>query len=295
MSRFRAVEELRADYEVKRLCRVLEVSRSGYYAWRGRPLSPRAVENRQLLDQIRQVHAESRGTYGSPRVHGQLQRRGVAVGRHRVARLMQANGLVGAHSRKKWRRRRPDVAPAPDLIQRDFTAQRPNQRWVADLAQFPTTQGPLHVAAIRDLCHRGIVGWAMDGHPGAELVVDALHMALARTTPDPDGLIHHSDKGSQGGFNWSSQHLDLEVSYGEASGMDEGVDGAVADEVAGCADASPRGRARVLEADRDGDHERGRCCLCERVAGGRGALVPPWWRDATDESERAVRPLPVVC
>lgn len=197
MSRFRAVDELRADYTVKRLCRVLEVSRSGYYAWRSRPLSPRAVENRELLGEIRRIHAESRGTYGSPRVHGQLQRRGIAAGRHRVARLMAREGLVGAHSRKKWKRRRPDVAPAPDHLRRDFRADRPNQRWVADLAQFPTGEGPLHVAAIRDLCHRGIVGWAMDAHPGADLVVDALHMALARTTADPDGLVHHSDRGSQ--------------------------------------------------------------------------------------------------
>ena len=217
MSRFRAVEELRADYTVKRLCRVLGVSRSGYYAWRTRPPSSRAVENRQLLGVIREIHAESRGTYGSPRVWGQLHRRGIAVGRHRVARLMAHNGLVGAHSRKKWKRRRPDVAPAPDLIQRDFTAQRPNQRWVADLAQFPTAEGPLHVAAIRDLCHRGIVGWAMGGHPGAELVVDALWMALARTTPDPDGLIHHSDKGSQytsRAFTAAADIAGLRLSFG---------------------------------------------------------------------------------
>jgi putative transposase len=110
---------------------------------------------------------------------------------------MARNGLVGAHARKKWRRGRPDVAPAPDRLKRDFRADRPNQRWVADIAEFPTAEGTLHVAAIRDLCHRGFVGWAMDGHASAELVVDALHMALARTTVDPDGLVHHSDRGSQ--------------------------------------------------------------------------------------------------
>ena len=110
---------------------------------------------------------------------------------------MREHGFVGAHTRRK-RRGRPDVAPAADRLQRVFTAVRPNLRWVADITEFPTGEGKLHLAAIRDLCHRGIVGWAMDEHQDALLVVDALTMALGRTAPDPDGLIHHSDKGSQG-------------------------------------------------------------------------------------------------
>ena len=114
MSRFRAVHELKAEYEVKRLCGLLEVSTSGYYAWRKRPPSPRQLADEELMLEIRQIHEDSRRTYGAPRVHGQLARRGTAVGRKRVARLMRENGLAGAHSRKKWRRRRPDVAPAPD-------------------------------------------------------------------------------------------------------------------------------------------------------------------------------------
>ncbi|MCI0544228.1 MAG: IS3 family transposase [Actinobacteria bacterium] len=217
MSRFRAVEELCAEYTVKRLCRVVEVSRSGYYAWRTRGPSPRALENQDLLGVIRQIHAESRGTYGSPRVWGQLRRRGVGASRGRVARLMARDGLVGAHARKKWRRGRPDIAPAPDLLERDFTADRPNQRWVADLAQFPTGEGPLHVAAIRDLCHRGIVGWAMDDHAGAELVVNALTMALGRTVPDAEGLVHHSDRGSQytsAAFTAAADLAGLRLSFG---------------------------------------------------------------------------------
>lgn len=217
MSRFRAVEELRADYPVKRLCRVLEVSRSGYYAWRVRPPSARQREDERLTEVICRIHTESRRTYGAPRIHGQLARRGVRVGQKRVARLMRQAGLSGAHSRKKWRRHRPDVAPAPDLVKRDFTAPRPNMVWVADLAEFPTGEGPLHVAAIRDLCHRGIVGWAMDGHAGAELVVDAVHMALARTIPDEDGLIHHSDRGSQYtslAFTAAADVAGLRLSYG---------------------------------------------------------------------------------
>ena len=100
------------------------------------------------------------------------------------------------HTRKRWRRGRPDIAPAADHLQRVFSAERPNLRWVADITEFPTGEGKLHLAAIRDLCHRGIVGWAMDEHQDAQLVVDALTMALGRTAAGTDGLIHHSDKGS---------------------------------------------------------------------------------------------------
>jgi transposase InsO family protein len=121
----------------------------------------------------------------------------MTVSRRRVARIMREHGFVGAHTRERWRRGRPDSAPAADHPQRVFTAQRPNLRWVADITEFPTGEGKLHLAAIRDLCHRGIVGWAMDEHQDAQLVVDALTMALGRTAPDPDGLIHHSDRGMQ--------------------------------------------------------------------------------------------------
>ena len=197
MSRFRFVEDHRNVYDVKRLCRLAEVSRSGYYAWRARPVAARQVADQALLEQITTIHVDSRRTYGAPRVHGQLRRRGVHVGCKRVARLMRANGLVGVNPRRKWRRGRPDVAPAPDLLRRDFRAARPNQRWVADITEFATDEGKLYVAGVRDLCHRGLVGWSMDEHPDAELVVDALVMALARSTPDPAGLIHHADRGSQ--------------------------------------------------------------------------------------------------
>ena len=117
----------------------------------------------------------------------------------------------------KWRRGRPDIAPAADRLQRVFSAERPNLRWVADITEFPTGEGKLHLAGIRDLCHRGIVGWAMDEHQDAQLVVDALTMALGRTAPDPDGLIHHSDKGSQYtslDFVMAAGHAGLQLSFG---------------------------------------------------------------------------------
>jgi putative transposase len=197
VSRFRFVEDHRGVYDVKRLCRLVEVSTSGFYAWRSRPASARAIADHALLEQITTIHADSRRTYGAPRVHGQLRRRGVQVGCKRVARLMRRAGLVEVNPRCKWRRGRPDIAPAPDLLRRDFTAERPNERWVADITEFATAEGELYVAGVRDLCHRGLVGWAMDQHQDAELVVDALVMAIGRTRPDTANLIHHADRGSQ--------------------------------------------------------------------------------------------------
>jgi transposase InsO family protein len=197
VSRFRFVRDFRHEYPVKRLCRLCEVSTSGFYAWLKRPPSKRSLADRALLAEIEQIHRESRCTYGAPRVHGQLARRGVRVGCKRVARLMRAGRLVGVNPRRKWRRGRPDIAPAADLLQRDFKAERPNQRWVADITEFPTDEGTLYLAGVRDLCHRGLVGWATGAHQDAELVVDALTMALWRCTPDPEGLVHHADRGSQ--------------------------------------------------------------------------------------------------
>jgi putative transposase len=216
VSRFCFVHDHRDTYQVKRLCELAEVSRSGYYRWAGAAPSARAVADAELLEEIRQIHTESRCTYGAPRVHGQLRRRGRRVGCKRVARLMRAEALMGVHKRR-WRRRRPDIAPAPDRLNRDFTATRPNQRWVADITEFPTGEGKLHLAGVRDLCHRGLVGWSMGSRPDAELVVDALVMALGRAEPDDDGLVHHSDKGGayvSGDFCAMADVAGLQVSFG---------------------------------------------------------------------------------
>ena len=216
MSCFRFVEDHRGTYRVKQLCTAVGVSRAGFYAWRSRPASPRAVADGELLEEIRAIHTESRCTYGAPRIHGQLRRRGRNVGCKRVARLMRQDGLMGVH-RRKWRRRRADIAPAPDRLNRDFTATRPNQRWVADITEFPTGEGKLHVAGVRDLCHRGLVGWSMGPSPDAELVVDALVMALGRGEADSDGLVHHSDKGGaylSGDFCSMATVSGLQVRFG---------------------------------------------------------------------------------
>jgi transposase InsO family protein len=136
---------------VKRLRELVEVSRSGFYAWRDRPPSQHAVSDAELLDEVRVIHERSRGTYRAPRIEGQLRRLGPCHGRKRVARLMRTHGLVGAHARRPWR---PDTAPAPDRLERDFTASAPDQRWVSDITEFATGDGKLYLAAIVDVAWR---------------------------------------------------------------------------------------------------------------------------------------------
>lgn len=197
MTGFRFVEEHQAEYRITDLCRLAGVSRSSFYAWRNRPLSARAVANAELVAEIRAIHHNSRRTYGAPRVWGQLRRQGRRVGRHRVARLMRAEGLVGAHARRRWRKgHHPAMVPAPDLLQRDFTAQAPDRRWVADISEFACLDGKLYLAGIRDLHDRSLVGWSMGERQTTDLVVAALVMALGRREPAGD-LVHHADHGSQ--------------------------------------------------------------------------------------------------
>lgn len=215
MSRFRFVDEHRATYQVKRLCQLAGVSRSGYYAWAGRPPSQRERANAALLTHICEIHKQSRRTYGAPRITGQLQRQGVVVNHKRVARLMAAHGIVGVVSPRR-RHNKTGAAPAEDLIGRDFTAAAPNQRWVADITEFGCGDGKLYLAAIMDLYSRRIVGWSIGNRRPAELVVGALVMALARRKPDA-GVIHHADHGSQytsGEFGETAAETDVELSFG---------------------------------------------------------------------------------
>jgi len=203
-------------YPVEKLCAHAGVSRSGYYAWTSRGPSERTVADAHLEDTIRTIHHRSRRTYGAPRVEGQLRHLGICVGRKRVARIMRQAHLVGAHSRKKWRRGKLDVAPAPDHLNRNFSASRPNETWVADVTEFATGEGKLFLAGIRDLYGRGLVGWAMGERQNADLVIDAMVMAVGRR--DPDGpLLHHSDKGSTYtalSFTQRLEDLGLFASYG---------------------------------------------------------------------------------
>ncbi len=216
MIRFRFVQDNMTELPVKRMCDLTEIPRSSFYAWLAHTPSARDVADAALLEVIRDIYARSRNTYGVPRMVGQLQRRGHRVARSRVARLMRADGLIGAHASKKWRRGRPDAGGVPDLLHRDFVAHGPNQRWVADITEFATGDGKLYLAAVRDLFHRGIVGWDTAGRQDAALVVSALTMALARTG-HPANVIHHADKGTQYtslDFAFAAGNADMHLSFG---------------------------------------------------------------------------------
>ena len=210
--RFAWIHVEKATYAVRRLCRVLAVTPSGYYAWMHRLPSQRARDNDRLQVRIRAIHAASRGTYGSPRVHEQLTQEGCAVGRERVARLLRDMGLVGLPARRV--RHTTDSTHgrpvAPNVLERHFEADHPNQRWTTDITFIWTWEGWLYLAVVLDLYARRVVGWAVQPHLQTELALEALQLALGRRVPAP-GLVHHSDRGCQGEFNWSSQHLDDEV------------------------------------------------------------------------------------
>jgi putative transposase len=180
------------------MCRVLGVSPSGYYAWRYRPPSARAQADQRLLEQIRAIHGQSRQTYGTPRIHFELRETGVRCGRKRVARLLRAAGLAGAHRRQRTRTtvQDPSTAPAPDLVSRAFVADRADRLWVADITYVRTWAGWLYLAVVLDAFSRKIVGWSMADHLRTELVIDALNMAVWNRRPEP-GLVHHSDRGCQ--------------------------------------------------------------------------------------------------
>lgn len=186
-----------ATYRIATMCRVLGVSTSGYYAWLSRSPSKRARQDEELIERIKRIHSRSRGTYGSPRILRDLIVERIQVGRKRVARLMRAAGLVGVSRRKFVTTTVRDAAAkaTPDLVDRNFKADHPNEIWVADVTYIPTWEGFLYLSVVLDVWSRRIVGWAMAGHLRTELVLEALDMALRQRCPVD--VIHHSDHGSQ--------------------------------------------------------------------------------------------------
>jgi putative transposase len=179
------------------MCRLLGVSPSGFYAWSTRPRSKRAQADEVLLGEIRAIHQRSRGTYGAPRIHAELAAEGTRVSRKRVTRLMREADLQGVSRRRQFATtvRDQDRRPAPDLVDRQFTAEGPDQLWVADITYIPTVSGFLYLAVVLDVWSRRVVGWSMAGHLRTELVLDALNMALGQRRPAK--VIHHSDQGTQ--------------------------------------------------------------------------------------------------
>ena len=196
MHRFIAAEKV--NHSVSTLCRVLEVSRTGYYAAQRRPACRRDVEDQRLGALIEEEHEQSRKTYGAPRIHIQLARRGERLGRKRVARLMRERELSGLVPRRRGKTtiRVPGIETSPDLVRREWNPTEPNRLWVADITYVRTWEGWLYLAAVTDCYSRKVVGWSIADHLRAELVVDAVEMAISRRRPE-QGLIHHSDHGSQ--------------------------------------------------------------------------------------------------
>ena len=209
----------KTNYPISLLCRVLGVGRTSFHDWQRRPPSERALFDAFLTDKIKHIHAASRGTYGSPRMHAELRlEHGIRVGRKRVERLMGQAGLEGIPVPRKARTtvRVEGVRCAPDLVERDFSAIAPDRLWCADITYLPTWEGWLYLASVIDCFSRMIVGWCMRSHMRLELVERALEMAVARRRPGP-GLIHHSDHGSQYTaviFGQRCEQLGLEVSMG---------------------------------------------------------------------------------
>ena len=195
---FRLVRELAEDgVSVAVVCRVLKVSRSGYYDWQVRPPSARSLADAELTATIVAVHQMSRCTYGAPRVHAELRLGlGLACGRKRVARLMRSAGLAGVCHRRKRRGQRPLPAPHEDLVRRRFTADSPDRLWCTDITEHPTNTGKVYCAAVLDVFTRKVVGWSIADHMRSELVVDALQMAIWTRQPAP-GVIVHADRGAQ--------------------------------------------------------------------------------------------------
>ena len=196
--RYQFMYDHRGIHQVRRMCRVLGVSSSGYYAWLNRPESNRARENRRLVVEIKAIHKQNRGVYGSPRIHAELKDREIHVSENRVARLMRENGIA-AKQKQKYKSTTDSnhtLPVAPNIPGRDFEAKNPNQKWLADITYIPTREGWLYLAAILDLYSKLIVGWSMSSRMTKKLVLDALKMAVDRRRPGP-GLIHHSDQGRQ--------------------------------------------------------------------------------------------------
>jgi putative transposase len=195
------IETEKANHRVSAMCRVLKVSKSGFYGWRDRAPSARARADTLLLEEIIRIHRDSRETYGAPRIHFELRTLGVRCARKRVARLMREAGVLGCGGRRRkarttLRSHTERTPPAPDLVKRNFTPEAPDRLWVADITYVRTWEGWLYLSFVLDTYSRRIVGWSMANNLKTELVLDALNMAIYNRRPQP-GLIHHSDRGSQ--------------------------------------------------------------------------------------------------
>ena len=279
-----------------RMCQWLSVSRSGFYHWRCRPVSATAARRQRLTERIRHYFAASDGTYGYRRIHADLAAEGTECSAELVRQIMRQEQLVPCQPRPFRVTTVADaeaVASISDLVERDFAADRPGAKFIGDITYIHTWQGFVYLATVIDCYSKKVVGWAIDDHMRAELVETALANAAESTVIEP-GAIWHSDRGAQGGFNWSSQHLDREVSDGSSSaGSRSG--GATEASVPWASEVPTACRGGVLGGDRQGAIAHRGCCRGRRGASCRSAMVPPRWRHASIRSEvHANRTLPVV-
>ena len=196
---YQFIDQQRPSYSVKRLCAVLGVARSAYYAWCQRPISPRQQANSALLTHIQALFTASRQTYGAPRIYAQLRAQGIHCNHKRVERLMRQHAIrvTTRHQYRVTTRANPSVTPAPNRLQRNFAISTPNRKWASDFTYIPTHEGWLYLAIVLDIGSRRIVGWAMDKTMSQDLTCRALTMALQQRQPNGDQLLHHSDQGAQ--------------------------------------------------------------------------------------------------
>jgi putative transposase len=294
----RYIDEHRGRFGVEPICRTLDVSASAYYRRATGERSARQIEDERLLEVIRELHAANYYAYGYRRMWKALGRAGETVGRDHVKRLMRTDAIQGAKRRgKPWRTTivDPSATRSPDLVQRDFSATRPDALWVADFTYLRCWEGIVFFSFVIDAFSRRIVGWQFASHMRTDLVLDALRMALTRRQAGADvELIHHSDAGSQGGFKRSSQRS-IERSCDGSDGAGLGAGGSAGDAVAGASAGGTVGAsAAVLAGDRAGRLERGRGGGGRRVGSGWRPVVSGGWRDADRLARRAVGTVPVV-
>jgi putative transposase len=233
---FPLVLDLAADkIPVAVTCRVLGFSKQAFYKWKANPVTARDWDDAHLVNAAIDIHHDD-PEFGYRFITDELPGRGITASRNRVNRLCTQQRLWSVHARKRGLHRKPGPPVHDDLVERRFTAAKPNQLWLTDLTEHPTAEGKLYLCAIKDACSNRIVGYSINERMTSQLAVDALANAVALRRPA--GTIVHSDRGSQGGLNWSSQHLDRGGADGKASRVDDGVDGPVADEVTGGAFAA---------------------------------------------------------
>jgi hypothetical protein len=292
-------------FGVESICRVLteqgvQIAPRTYRNWKTATPSPRTVTDAQLTDALRATIGTPEGMYGRRKMTAHLRRQGYQVAACTVDRLMRDEGLSGVIRGRKHRTTIPggkDSRRAPDLLNRDFTAEAPNRKWVTDFTYTRTWLGFVYVAFVVDCFSRTIVGWHAASVKDTTMVTTALKMALWRRDHADrrvgDGLIHHSDAGSQGGFNRLSQHLVIWEVFDDSSAASSGSRYSSCDEVSGGSAASARDGAAVLDRDRQGVVAGGGRHRRRRVAAGRTAVVPQRWRHAAVRSQATVGALPV--